>query len=604
MLFSEVDMLTKHRNIAAFIFYFLFFAILFIQLPLRHEISGNCDSWLALTYSARTLEALKSVFAGEETGRAMFPAENPLAYGESAPGMQILIMFFKAFGLSDSWTNYFFITVLLALTAFGIFVFTGSFTRFFPAQLFAGFCFACSNMVFAHIDDSVIIFFFIPAMALHLIYRYFEENKNKYLIISSVLAGLEIYFSFYVFFYQFLMVFVLYAFLARRSGVKIQSTVKNLFFYSALAFVIALPDFIYYLNTLYRLDFVPVFESFYTAKMASFNLIDTILVLPDNLIYPSLASFLGIPLNWGFVRHCNFIGLLPLALFGYSLFKWNSKNRLLFIILAAVGVFFACGPVFMFNFKEVFYSPLYIFYKPLPVLKFLRVAVRAYFIFLFAVSVSAALSFERICGRVKKPHLVAAAFFVLSFFENTPIPLKGFDAAITEKVPEIYETVKQQNINRPLILELPAEMKIEFPEEKMKMFGDPRDFVTKNEKNQQLEVNNIGMFVDSWDDIFQYNREIIYTNWQNRHKIDSINGVNGYFPTPRMIFQYYINRLPDAGSLTFLRKAGVHFVIWHEFMKIKADKLSLKDLEKSPCLRKIGTNSEGSTLFKIQECGK
>ena len=125
-------MLTKHRNIAAFVFYFLFFALLFIQLPLRHEISGNCDSWLALTYSAHTLEAVKSFFTGEETGRAMFPAENPLAYGESAPGMQILIMFLKASGLSDSWANYLFITLLLALTAFGIFVWADE--RVMPAN--------------------------------------------------------------------------------------------------------------------------------------------------------------------------------------------------------------------------------------------------------------------------------------------------------------------------------------------------------------------------------------------------------------------------------------------------------------------------------------
>ena len=601
-LLPEVDMVAKHRNVAAFIFYFLFFALLFIQLPLRHEISGNCDSWLALTYSARTLETLKSVFTGEEIGKAMFPAENPLAYGESAPGMQILLMLFKASGMSDAWTNYFFITLLLALTAFGIFVFTGNFTSFFPAQLFAGFCFTCSNMVFAHIDDSVIIFFFIPALVLHLIYRYFEEKKIKYLVISSILAGLEIYFSFYVFFYQFLMIFILYAFLAHRTGMKLRGMVKNLFLYSAAAFVIALPNFIYYLNTLYRLDFVSVFESFYTAKMASFNLVDTLLVLPDNLIYPNIASFFGFPMNWGFVRHYDFIGLLSLALFAYSLFKWNSENRFLFIILAAAGLFFACGPVFMFNFKEVFYSPLYIFYKPVPVLKFLRVAVRAYFIFLFAVSVSAALSLERICGKVKKPHLAVAAFFPLNFFENTPMPLKGFDASMTEKVPEIYETVKKQNIKRPLILELPAAMDIGFPDEKMSEFAKPGDFVTKKESNPQLEVENIGMFVDSWDDLFQYNREIIYTNWQNRHKIDSVNGVNGYFPTPRMIFQYHINRLPDAESLRFFRKAGVHFVVWHEFMKIKADKLSLSSLEKSPCLRKIETNSEGSTLFKIQEC--
>ncbi|MBR4490914.1 glycosyltransferase family 39 protein [bacterium] len=595
-------MFAKHRNMVAFLFYFFFFALLFLQLPLRHEISGNCDSWLALTYSARSLETLKSLFSGEETAMAMFPAEDPAAYGESAPGMQLFIMFFKAFGLGDHWTNYLFITLILALTAFGIFVFTGNFTKSFPAGLFAGFCFTCSNMVFAHIDDSVIIFFFFPALALHLIYRHFEEGKRKHLIISSVMAGLEIYFSFYVFFYQFLMVFVLYFFLAHRNKVKRDRAVKELSLYSAIAFLIAAPNFAYYLNTLYRLDFVPVFESFYTAKMASFNLIDTLLVLPGNLIYPNIGQFFNIPLNWGFVRHYNFIGLLPLALFIYSLFKWNSKNRLLFIMLAAVSVFFACGPVFMFNMKELFYSPLYIFYKPLPVLKFLRVAVRAYFIFLFAVSVSAALSFERICRRVKHRRTAVALFFAFCFLENTPVPLKGFDATLTEKVPEIYKTVKEQNIKRPLILELPAEMNIKFPEEKMKMFADPKDFVAKNSFNPQLEVKNMGMFVDSWDDLFQYNREIIYTNWQNSHKTDSINGVNGYFPTPRMIFQYHINRLPDPGSFEFLRRSGVNFVVWHEFMKIKADSLSLSSLESSPCLRKIAENSEGSALFRILDC--
>lgn len=588
----------------AFFIYFLFFALLFLQLPLRKEISGNCDSWLALTYSAHNLEVLKSFFTGEAAGMAMFPAENPLAYGESAPGMQLLIMLLKSLGLTDYWANFWFITVLLALTAFGIFIFSGNFTRFFPARLFTGFCFACNNMVFAHIDDSVIIFFFIPALALHLICRYFEENKRKHLIISSILAGIEVYFSFYVFFYQFVMIFVLFAYLAKKNGLNPRNAAKNIALYSATAFVVASPDFFYYLNTLYNLDFVPVFEAFYTAKMASFSIVDMLLVLPDNLIYPNIGKFFGFPMNWGFVRHYNFTGLLLATLFVYSLFKWNSKNRVLFALLAAAGIFFACGPVFMFGMKEIFYSPLYIFYKPVPVLKFLRVACRAHFIFLFAASVAAALSFERLCLKTKHQNIVIIAFFIVHFIESTPFPLKGFDALITEKVPEIYETARQQNISRPLILELPAEMKIEFPVEKMGKFADPKDFVTKKESNPQLEVVNIGMFVDSWDDIFQYNREIIYTNWQNRHKIDSINGVNGYFPTPRMIFQFHINSLPSPEAFTFLRKSGVNYIIWHEFMKIKADKLSLADLEKSPCLRKITKNNEGSVLFKLIECKK
>ena len=585
------------------LFYFLFFALIFVQFPLRKEISGNCDSWLALTYSAHNFETIKSFFTGETAGCAMFPAENPLAYGESAPGMQFIIILLKSLGLTDHWTNFWFITVLLSLTAFGIFIFTGNFTTFFPAKLFAGFCFTCSNMVFAHIDDSVIIFFFIPAMALHLIWRYFETLRLKYLIISSVLAGFEIYFSFYVFFYQFLMIFILFAFLARKKDLKTAQSAKLFSLYVLISFVLAAPNFLYYLWTLYDIDFTPVFEAFYTAKMASFSLVDMFLVLPDNLIYPNIGKFFGIPLNWGFVRHYNFIGLLGLGLFAYSMFKWNNKNRILFALFAITGIFFACGPVFMFGMKEVFYSPLYIFYKPLPVLKFLRVAVRAYFIFLFAVSVSAAISMERICRKTRKQHIVIIAFFVVNFIENVPFPLKGFDASVTEKVPEIYTEIKKQNITRPLILELPAEMTVEFPEKEMENFKNPKDFVHKKSGNPELHVVNIGMFVDSWDDIFQYNREIIYTNWQNRHKIDSVNGVNGYFPTPRMIFQYHINRLPVAESFMFLKKSGVNFIVWHEFMKIKSDKISISELEKSPCLRKIAESSEGSTLFRLVNCG-
>lgn len=288
---------------------------------------------------------------------------------------------------------------------------------------------------------------------------------------------------------------------------------------------------------------------------------------------------------------------------GDSMFKWNKRRRILFALFAIVGIFFACGPVFILGAKkEIFYSPLYVFYKQIPVLKFLRVTIRAYFIFLFAVSVSAALSLERICQKTKKQYFVIIAFFAINFIENIPFPLKGFDASITEKVPEIYDKINQQNIEHSLILELPAEMNIEFNAEEMAKIKNPKDFIRKNKVNPEIHIVNRGEFRDSWDDIFQYNREIIYTNWQNRHKIDSINGVNGYIPIPRMIFQYHINNLPDQKSFMFFMESGINFIVWHEFMKIKSDKISLSDLEKSPCIEKIAETT-GSYLFKILKCG-
>ena len=584
--------------------YFIFFALLFLQHPLRKEIAGNCDTWIALTYSAHTLEVIKSFFTGETVGHPMFPVENPLAYGESAPGMQLIIILFKSLGLNDYWANYWFLTVLLSLTALGIFVFTGNFTSFFPAKLFAGFCFACSNMVFAHIDDPIIIFFFIPALALHYICRYFDSLKFKYLLISSTLAGFEIYFSFYVFFYQFLMILILFFWLAKKNDLRIIESMKLFQLYLLFSFVIAAPNFFYYLNILYNLNFVPDSDSFYIAKAMSFRFIDMLLVLPDNLIYPNIRSFFGLPMHWGHVRHFNFISLLVLSLFVYSMFKWNDKRRILFAFFAVVGIFFACGPVFILGSKkEIFYSPLYLFYKQIPVLKFLRVTIRAYFIFLFAVSVSAALSLEKICQKTKKKHFVIITFFAVNFIENVPFPIKGFDAAITEKVPEIYEIIKNQNISHSLILELPARMDIEFKVEEIVKIKNTKDFILKNKTTPEIHIFNRGVFRNSWDDIFQYNREVIYTNWQNRHKIDSINGINGYLPTPRIIFQYHINNLPDPKSFMFLWESGINFIVWNEFMKIKGDKITIEDLEKSPCVEKIAETAEGSILFRLLKCG-
>ncbi|HQO92417.1 MAG TPA: hypothetical protein PLX56_08830, partial [bacterium] len=60
----------RHKTIA-FLIYLFFFLILFLQLPLRKEISGNCDTWLALSYSSYSLESIKSFLTGTEPGSPM-----------------------------------------------------------------------------------------------------------------------------------------------------------------------------------------------------------------------------------------------------------------------------------------------------------------------------------------------------------------------------------------------------------------------------------------------------------------------------------------------------------------------------------------------------
>ncbi|MGI6393421.1 MAG: hypothetical protein ACOX2F_01600 [bacterium] len=598
---KRISTLIKSNQLKmAFAFYSLFFLILFIQFPLNKALPGNCDTWLALTLPSHTFESIKAFFMGVEPGVAMYPVLNPLAYGESAYAAQIMIMFIKLFGFADYWTNYIFISAIFVLTAFSIFIFAGNFVSSFYAKLFAGFVFACNNMTFAHIDDSVLLFFFLPALSLHFLYKYFKENKFKHLIISAVFAGIQIYMAFYVFLYLAVMIAVFSIVTVKKERIKISEQIKPaLIFFSIVVFV-ALPNVLFYFKTLFSLDFVSPFNSLYTAKKASLNPISMALVLKNNLIYPDIGEMLGIPKNWGFIRHYCFTGLLALGLFIYSLFKWN-RNRLLFLLFALTGVFMALGPVFQFNFEDLFYSPLYIFYKIIPILSFLRVTCRAHFIFLFAISVASAISFERLASLFpKKAFLLIPAFFLIHFVENTPFPMKSFDAHYTEKAPEIFNEIRALD-SSAVILNLPSFMEIEYPNWDDRIYDNPHNFVAKNKEKETLEIENIGMFVYSWDNLFEYNREIIYFNWQTRHKLNTVNGVNGYFPTPRMMYQYQISSLPSKEAFQKLKEWNIDYVIWHQDMIIERDKISLRDLEKSPCLKKIKVTGD-SHLFKLVEC--
>ena len=595
------DTLQKYTSgkskLTALILYTVFFAVLFLQFPLKKAISGNCDTWLTLTYPGYTFEVIKSFFTGEKFGIPMYPVTNPLSYGESAPGIQIIIILIRSLGLADYWTNYIYITLIFSLTGLAVFIFAENFTRTFAGSLLAGFIFTCSNMSFAHIDDSIVVFFFLPALSLHFLTRWFKERRNRLLHVSAVLGGLQIYFSFYIFFYLCVLSALFIIFYYFQKKIKFKIFIKPFIVYAVIFLAISVPHIGFHYYTLKELDFITPFEQIYTIKMASLNPTDLVLVLPGNLIYPDLGKYIGFPMNWGFVRHYNFTGLAAFILLIYSFFRWN-RYRLLVGLIAATGIFLAIGPVFMFNMKEILKSPLYILYEWIPLLTFLRVGARAHFIFLFALSIGAALSAERFSGKFKIPSIIIAGIFVLHFFENTPFPMKAFDASYTEKIPEVYSFIEAKN-PEALILELPSTMNIEYINWDDSVFNNPGNYVLKS--SNSLKVDNLGMFVNSWDSLFEYNREIIYMNWQLDHKLNSVNGVNGYFPTPRIMWQYHINRLPDENSLKTIKKWGVDYIIWNSSMQIKSDNLKISELIKSRCLEKIYSNNK-NYAFEIKDC--
>ncbi len=591
-------MTANQRHLYAFGFFLAFFLTLFLQFPLQKALPGNCDTWLAIALSNTYFSEIASFVSGTESGRAMYPAKHVFAYGESSIAVGLIFIFFKLIAGTDYLAYYFFISFLFTLSGFGVYLFSSLLLKNWTSSLFAGFVFSCSNMMFAHIDDSIIIFFFISALSLYFFLKFFKNNKSKYLYFTALSASFQIYCSVYMFIYLSIMLSIV----ACLNHQGIRDHFRKFIAPVLLGLLLISPWCFFYITILKEVAVATPFEPLYTIKMTSLNLIDLVLALPGNIIY---GGIIDIPMNWGFVRHHNFHGLLILSLAFYALLKWNKENRKLLAIIAIGGVLLSLGPMLMVGTDEIIPTPLYPLYHHLPILEYLRVTSRAFFIFSFAIAVLAAMSFEKITQNLdpRKFLAVSLLFFLAHFIENTPMPFKAFKYEGLYEPPAIYEQIRAENNNDTLILDLPSYFSLDYPNWTDSAFRNPESHIFKQEGKEKIEIVNQGMFVSSWDDVFEYNREIIYLNWQTSHKLNTINGVNGYFPEPRLIYQYHINKLPDPDSLITLKNMGITHIVFHKKLRLKNELDYLDQLRQSTYL-KIYQEDEETVLFKFNRMNK
>ncbi len=576
------------RGLAVFILYTVFFGALFLQFPLKNSLPGNCDSWLLISLSNQYLLKIDELVTGERYGRAMYPIENLHAYGESTPGCCAMFLLLKLFGLSDLWTYYLYLTAIFALTAFAVYRFA---TLFMPGRagpIFAGFAFTCSNMAFAHIDDSIIYFYALPLTAAYLLVRHLRERRGRYLWAAAAVGGLEVYFSLYVFIYQTLLLaaILLYQRLKKEPLPSLREAAAALALYGGLA----IPYFLFYLFVVTRLHVIDPFGLLYTARMTSLMPFDFIAALPENPIYGGLVD---LPQNWGFVRHRNLIGLLVTALGVYGLLRWN-RDRRLFLLIAAFGFVFALGPNLMYHPQAEFLppAPLYPFYTWIPVLSYMRVTNRAYFLVLLALSLCAGLSLDRLVrlliGKKRAAaYAVIAAVFIVHGVENIPIPFKAWPVARYIELPDDYARFVATTAPNEVFMDLPSHFNMQVENWDPAVFDDPLRFIRREPGQPRLEVSEISMFTSSWDNLFQYNRELIYMQWQSLHRRSTVSGLNGYFPTPRMLYYQHGERLPEPEAVGWLARRGVTAIVYHKGMELKKDRVGLSMLEGSPLLEKV-----------------
>jgi hypothetical protein len=118
------------------------------------------------------------------------------------------------------------------------------------------------------------------------------------------------------------------------------------------------------------------------------------------------------------------------------------------------------------------------------------------------------------------------------------------------------------------------------PDEYIDFFRDRREVTTVLD----IPTNTgIGYYRDD-EDIFEWNREAIYMNWQTYHRQNIFNGVNSYFPRSRFDVQRHIYRLPSPAAIRTLQEFGMEYIVFHKNLILHHTENILAQLKQSPLL--------------------
>jgi hypothetical protein len=578
--------------------YTALFLALFAQFPRAGRLPGNCDTWYAVAFTNLYRNEIREWLGLGTYGSFLYPAANPFAYGETSVLLALLPIALRSLGLSDVAAYYVFVSIAYGLTAVAAFLFATLYVRRHAVAALAGLVFAASNFLLATIDSPHTVFFGLAFASLYLCKRYLLGGRARDLWWSAVLAGLQAYVASYVFLLLGIAVAVIAA--ANLGTIRARGELKRIAGYGALAAALAAPFFVFYLVRLTgHFNWRP--QAVLFAEFNSLEPQDLMNPLPGNLLYPeghrfdhrdamALQRRLGRPdpafrtdefaqmtgasprpdeeSLWVSSRRRAFVGLLPYVLAVVGAWRTFPGRRDL-LALYGVGVLLALGPLARVG-GLALPLPLYAVYELVPPAHVFRIPSRAFALALLGLAVLAARGLERllerqgVSGRRTWAAVLAAGAVLL--MENVPVPMRSFQAAAwTEPPPEYLQFFAAQD--GAVILNLPS---------------------------------GIGYgLAGSADDLYVFNRELIYMNWQAYHGRHIVNGVNGYIPHSRIAVQKLVSRLPSEMAVAGLARMGVGFIAFNKGLLLPGEAALLPRLRRVASLQTV-LDTERTVVFRLR----
>ncbi|MFP4475987.1 MAG: hypothetical protein ACLFOY_10555 [Desulfatibacillaceae bacterium] len=555
----------KRIHALALAAYLLFFAAVFARFALEQRLPGNCDTWAWLVFWNTSFNDFVSLFTGEWIGRAMYPVASILDYGEAALGHGMVFILCRALGMGDTTAYAVFVTLAHGLAAFGVYLFATHFVTTVRAAFFAGLAFAASNFAFANIDTAISEAVFLPMVSYHLLLRHEKGRRPADLYASVLLLAWQVYFSVYVFAYFTLGWAILVLAGARRGLVE---NPRRAAVSAALFAALVAPFLARYLYTLMVLEFGSPAPPDMHLRLTSLTLASLARALPQNLVYPFAAFGRDVEPWWPMVRNCAFSGVLlsVLAVAGAAM---GRGRRLIPLWFVAAGLMLSVNQRIVLSGFTV-PSFLEVAYSLLPFLEFLRVPLRAHFLSLVGICVLAALCLDPLLARMGRRASASALFalvLAVHLVENVPVP------------PASYAYY-------------PA------PRAMVDFFSGMRGKIVLH-----MPSYHINEVEGDHNDLFYYNREFVYMNWQCRHRQHVLNGVNGYIPVSRMAIQNAIERLPSPEAFLAMGRERPDYVVYHENMELPADRANVARLFRLSSHLEPVLEKDGMTIYKVVGLG-
>lgn len=559
--------MTTLTKLAVFILFLIYFLLIFKQYPDNNSLPGNTDTIYNLSIFKDYGNSISAFFTNEQIGNALYPEKSVQQYAELYLGEALIFNVLDLISSRDLYTYYLFISILYALNGWAAYLLSFYLFKHHLPAVVVGFMLSSSSFAFSQIELLNGIPYAPFCISLLFFLKYLKNLQLRYLLLSSVFAAFQFYFSNYIFLY--LIIFFIVVIFAKKWTILLKSkTYLHLLLASFIGLLLLLPYGIMAdWGTPVQKAFNPI--NLEMIKKFSLGLNDFGRHLPNHRLYNlPQAKILNETMrnvNFAFVGFVSYFFLL-LALFK----KGYHVNKHIYIYLILIGILMAVGP--FLNINGVYYKmPLYPIYKYFNLQNYLRIPPRALSLAILGVALLIGMYLSSLDKR--KRNVISLMFMFVFFLENVP---KHF----------------HQNNGDELLL----------PPSNLYIIAD----------SLPLDQTNIAFFPSSilsdkvYNDygVSEYSREYIYSYWQTKIKVNTINGLSGFFPASRLYnndLMMNIEHDNNLERLIILNALDYIVVVKDKTLILSQQELTQIDfIYNSPFLSLI-SESENATLFKINQ---